>query len=224
MRPRSLLLFCLAFSSHAADTPVPVRDEPYHKVVFENEYVRMIDVQIPPGKTSLYHVHAVPSVIVYLTKSTNHSQTWGEQTTTPRHTSPGESRYAAYDEKPLTHRVTNLGSGLFRVWDIELLRPVSDREPCAVVAQLNVEFRWEQKRVRAYNVRLDAGGRCDFPAAACARLLVNISGELSAVSDTDARSKRELSAGGFIFLPAESRFQINNPGKEKAEGVLLELK
>src|SRR4051812_24333475 len=104
--PHILLFFAMLTPLAAADKPVAVVKEPYHRVVFENEYVRMIDVQIPVGITTLYHVHDVASVVVYLTKSTNASQTWGETGTTPRQTTPGDSRYVNYDEKPLTHRVT----------------------------------------------------------------------------------------------------------------------
>ena len=102
MHSRLLLLLPMLGSIHASDQPVPVVREPYHKNVFENDYVRMIDVQIPVGVTTQYHVHEIPSVIIYLTKSSNASQTWGASGTMPRHTTPGDSRYAPYDKTPLT--------------------------------------------------------------------------------------------------------------------------
>src|ERR1019366_10030778 len=43
-----------------AQSPVPVRDEPLHKVVLENSYLRLIDVRIPPGGQTLYHIHKIP--------------------------------------------------------------------------------------------------------------------------------------------------------------------
>src|SRR4051794_28867403 len=92
------LLGCFILASvctGAAEKPVPAREEPKHKVVFENNYVRIIDVQIPVGTETLYHVHDIASVMVYLTKSTNETQTYGEPTWSPRAVTPGESRYAA---------------------------------------------------------------------------------------------------------------------------------
>ena len=37
---------------------MPVYEEPRHKIVLLNQYVRLIDVNIPPHDTTLYHRHA----------------------------------------------------------------------------------------------------------------------------------------------------------------------
>ena len=111
-----------ALSLRAADDPVPVQAEPKHKTVFENAFVRVIDVQIAPREITLYHRHVLPSVVVYLTRSTNRSESWPDHEILTRDIGPGQSRYAPYDLKPLTHRVTNTGAGLFRVFDIIVLR------------------------------------------------------------------------------------------------------
>ena len=62
-----LLLLMIGYTNWAQ---VPVREEPHHKPVLENDYVRLLDVHIKPGDTTLYHIHAAPSVIVHITKST----------------------------------------------------------------------------------------------------------------------------------------------------------
>ena len=36
---------------------VAVEQEPQHKVVFKNDYVRIIDAQLPPGYVTLNHRH-----------------------------------------------------------------------------------------------------------------------------------------------------------------------
>src|SRR3954463_13842985 len=88
----------LALSVQAAEKPVPVVEEPMHKPVFENEYVRVIDVQVPPGATTLYHIHVIPSIVFYLTKSTNRSESWPDKAIVTRDVAPGQSRYAPYDK------------------------------------------------------------------------------------------------------------------------------
>jgi hypothetical protein len=221
MRRSILPLFLsLAASLHAADTPVPVVKEPYHKPVFENEYVRMIDVQIPVGGTTQYHIHEIPSVIVYLTKSSNASQTWGQSGTTPRHTTPGDSRYAPYDKTPLTHRVTNTGTNLFRVYDIELLR-----NPNTVPfppAGTTTKPKWEETRVRSSNLALDAGAQMEIKASDCAHLLVGITGTPTAAGAKTAG--RALKPHAFVFFPPRTAVSLRNNGDEKSEVVLLELK
>ena len=48
---------------------MPVKDEPRHHNIFENNYVRILDVHIKPGDTTLYHIHATPSVFISFTKT-----------------------------------------------------------------------------------------------------------------------------------------------------------
>lgn len=218
------MLFSAILASHAAETPMPVRDEPHHKVVLENEHVRVIDVQIPAGKTTLYHVHTVPSVIVYLTKSTNSSQTWGGSATTSRSVSPGESRYAAYDEKPLAHRVTNTGTGPFRVLDIELIRTLPIAGSLRPAASLAVETRWEEVRVRSSVIKLEAGARCTVPPGISPYLLIVTTGAMGTSATKGSPASRELHPQDFVFFPPQTGFQVTATKTEEAEAVLLELK
>jgi hypothetical protein len=208
----------------ATEAPVPVVQEPYHHVVLENDYVRVIDVQIPPGATTRLHTHDVASVIVYLSQSTNASQTAGESTTTPRETTPGGSRYAAYDEQPLTHIVTNTGTNRFRVLDIELVRPLPAAGPFPLSSSVAIEPRWAEKRVRSSLVRLDPADGCAVPGSACAHLLIAIDAAVTATVPGDAPADRTVAPQGFAFFPAQIGFQIRNPGPQPAQCVLLELK
>jgi len=48
---------------------VPVYEEPLHKVVLKNEYIRLIDVHLPPGDTTQFHIHAATSVFIHFTTS-----------------------------------------------------------------------------------------------------------------------------------------------------------
>ena len=81
MKNRKLLCATLLFSSFlfydTISAQVPVRNEPHHKVVLENEFVRLIDVHIPSHDTTLTHIHAAPSVIVFLSKTTIGTQIVG---------------------------------------------------------------------------------------------------------------------------------------------------
>jgi hypothetical protein len=218
----SLLLIGAVTAAAADQRVLPARDEPRHKVVLENNYVRVIDVQIPAGKETLYHVHDIASVIVYLTKSTNESQTRGESTWTPRTIGPGDSRYAPYDVKPLTHRVRNPGPGLFRVYDIELLHAPLTAANFGLPDTPALRARWQEKAVRSLTLRLDAGGHRTFPPGDCAILLVGISGAPT-VSSSDGVN-RELRAQDFLFQPARTGFLVANGGNDASETVVLELK
>lgn len=224
MRLLRLLACSVALSASAADKPVPVQEEPMHKTVFENEYLRVIDVRIPPGETSLYHIHVVPSVIVYLTQSTNRSESWPDQTILTRDISPGQSRYAPYDEKPLTHRVTNTGTGLFRVYDIELLKKPSTATlpPLAVP---HATLHWEEKRLRSSGIALAPNTKTEIPPSRCATLVVATAGKVQLTPNgPKAGSARTLNMTDYQFYPAQTRIQIENSNSARAEMVFLELK
>ncbi|MGK2961823.1 MAG: hypothetical protein ACSLFK_06695 [Gemmatimonadaceae bacterium] len=47
-----------------AQAPIPVHAEPRHRMVWEAGSIRVLDVQVPPGDTSLYHIHDAP--ILYI--------------------------------------------------------------------------------------------------------------------------------------------------------------
>src|SRR5262245_30301572 len=43
---------------------IPIEQEPQHKVVFKNDFVRIIDATLPPGYVTKDHIHAADSVSV----------------------------------------------------------------------------------------------------------------------------------------------------------------
>src|SRR5687767_455364 len=133
--PIFVIAFCsmgaLASGAGQEDKVVPVHQEPRHHLVFDSPGTRILDVQIPPGETTLFHTHSDP--ILYVTMSTSQTRSQnigGEWSGTPPATAPESSatpRVAptnppgrmmsttGYGEKPQTHRVNNVGSSLFRL-------------------------------------------------------------------------------------------------------------
>jgi mannose-6-phosphate isomerase-like protein (cupin superfamily) len=104
---------------------VPVHHEPHHRQVFQYGTTRILDLQIPPGETSWFHTHDWPVLYMTLGRSAVRTQDLGGEWTgggtraaagarpapppTPRATSATN-----YADKPVTHRIENIGTGLFR--------------------------------------------------------------------------------------------------------------
>lgn len=223
----SLALLCLCLSAGAlrlgaADAPVPARAEPKHHVVLENDYVRVLDVHIPAGEGTLFHVHEIPSVVVYVTNSRNETQPHGATTWSPRTIKAGVSHYAAYDEKPITHRVRNPGPGLFRVYDIELLHAPLTAEAFALPEWAALKPNWSQKAVRSLTLRLPPGAHRTLAPGPCAYLFIQIAGE--ATFSTSDGAPRELRAQEFLFQPARTGFIVSNGGSAPFETIVLELR
>ncbi len=58
---------------------VPVHEEPRHRLVFDSPVARVLDIQIPPGDTTLFHTHSNPILYVNMSSSQTRSQTLGQE-------------------------------------------------------------------------------------------------------------------------------------------------
>lgn len=217
------LLFLCIFRQVPATAQIPVRQEPRHKMVLENDYIRLFDVHIAPGDTTLYHIHAMPSVVVIITKSTIGTQVYHKPPSRPGEVLPGSTSFIDYGTHPLTHRVWNQGSDTFHVMDIELLRKPSALDSCPVLYQPNLRFAWEQKMIRVYNMEIPGGQECDLQASRCGHLLVVIKGTVFSVPDKRSiQAVKQLKTGQYFWIPPRSTAYIS--ANSDAECVLLELK
>lgn len=102
--------------------PATYLDEPFHHWAFENQYVRVYDVRIPPGETTAFHLHALDSVFIYVSGGKTAAQPKGQPWGKPDTSSPGKVEFSPDALHPRTHRVRNLGPGDFHVIVVQLLR------------------------------------------------------------------------------------------------------
>jgi len=66
---RLFLLVALLFSASLpaqGPTAVPIPQEPHHRLVLENDYVRVFRVSVPAHESTLLHQHDVPYLYVAL--------------------------------------------------------------------------------------------------------------------------------------------------------------
>ena len=172
---------------------VPVHEEPRHRLVFDSPVARVLDIQIPPGDTTLFHTHSNPILYVNMSSSQTRSQTLGQEwsggdaAARPAPRPPGGSgaltaevpgvgaksstpvvlkpvqpapavfgrmnSVTSYSKQSLTHRVNNVGTGVFRLIGI-INRTDGDpsTDPSADFASKpEVDNRW----LRGYRSPLD---------------------------------------------------------------------
>ena len=210
-----VLLFCTGVAAQ-----IPVEQEPHHKIVAKNQYVRLIDLKVRAGDTTLTHTHSAASVVVFLSNSTFAIQNVGGSPVITE-VKAGDMVYRNYDEKPVTHTVWEQGPSMFHCMVVELMKPYPGNDTCSVLSGSGpgVKFQWKEKSVSAYDLFIPKGGKCHLPKSDCAYFLIDISGMVSAVS---SRGSQPLQAGGFVFFPPQSDIEID--GNENAGCVLLALK
>jgi hypothetical protein len=105
-----------------AALPVGYLSEPLHRWVWENQYVRVYDVRIPPGEATTFHRHAYDQVSVYVSGGLVSVQPDGLPWGQPAKIEPRGVSFSADAAKPITHRVRNDGKTEYRVVLVQLLK------------------------------------------------------------------------------------------------------
>jgi beta-alanine degradation protein BauB len=97
-----------------------MQDEPHHTILLENDYVRVYQVNLKPGESTLLHQHDRDYVVVTLDTSNIRNQRDGEE--------PKDWEFLEEDTRFVrggyAHVATNLGDKLYRNITVELKRPV----------------------------------------------------------------------------------------------------
>ncbi len=102
--------------------PAGYLEEGFHHWLFENQYVRVYDVRIPPGATTDYHVHAIDTVFVELAGEMTSEQVQGKPWGKPEKVDAGATSFSADSKQARTHRVRNEGKGEYHVIAVQLLQ------------------------------------------------------------------------------------------------------
>lgn len=148
-------IVAVAGSLAVAQTVVPVHEEPHHTPVFENPWVRVLDVRFQAGVESLYHRHALHNVAIRITGGTTRADPVGGEGV-PRYSPTGSVVFHSASP-PYVHRVVNVGTAPVHIVDVELpgARAASDSRAADDLAQHVVEI--DNEHVRVSRVRLRPG-------------------------------------------------------------------
>ena len=218
-KKRFLILFILVAIPLIASAQVQVRLEPRHKNVFENKYLRLLDVHIVPGDTSQFHIHSTPSFFLRYTNSNVWTQTKGQDWTQSLR-APGAPSYDSFMNDTLIHRVANSDTVAFHVTDIELLAPYHSSHQ---IKPLPFEVLLENEKVFAYRV---SNSLMDQKIISKRGPIIAqlIEGDKILVHDKKTKKTEEIKKGGYLYIKPESSFYFTAPVDEKINLVLLEIK
>jgi hypothetical protein len=217
MGKRYFLLFVLLQSLNGF-AQVPVSQEPRHHNVFENNYVRVLDVQIPPGDTSEFHKHETPSVFIVLQPTKTGSQVLQEESKATALAKDASISFEGFYTTPRIHRVWNEDTILFHVMDIEILS--KEHGTGTPIELKDFQLLFDEKPVRAYRLTLKAGlvieMKRDSPL-----LIVGLSNGMNRVSVNEKSFGKK---GDFIFISPGSNIRFKNPEQQSYSFAVLEIK
>ena len=109
-----------ALSAPPMPRPADYLQEKYHRRKFENQYVRVYDMHIPPGETTEFHLHALDTVLVFVNGAHIEQQPKDGQWSGPDDIAPGTVEFSADAAKPRIHRVKNDSKNDFHVVLVQL--------------------------------------------------------------------------------------------------------
>jgi quercetin dioxygenase-like cupin family protein len=214
-----MTLIASLYSSVLVLAQVHVRDEPRHHNVFENKFVRILDVHLGPNDTTLYHLHNTPSVFILFTNTQVSSQLLGGQ---PQK-GANVKGVVSYDSlvTPRIHRVWNEDTSWFHVMDVELTSKLQ-KSNTPVLQNQFLQLLFNEQQVNGYRAELKPGGILQAPASAKGYLIVSKAESIADFTVDGKSQHRILKPGHYIWMEAGRNFSLH--AITPANFVLLQIK
>ncbi|MHA4806547.1 hypothetical protein ACX0G9_00500 [Flavitalea flava] len=230
----------VAQSKPNALNPVAVSKEPRHHNVFENAWVRVLDVHIGPGDTSFFHKHETPSVFIVLSNVKTGSEVIIEEKKTNAPVTFGNIWFDGFYTQPRIHRVWNEDTSEFHVMDIELLNrrnklPV-EINPDSPIKNTAFQLLFDELPVRGYLLNLQPRTHFSLQERTAPVLVVLLTdspeenpprgdpGKNILVNNILVNGKPFSKKGDYLFIPAKKKIEFINRGLSAGKLALFELK
>lgn len=212
-----LLLLCTS----TIMAQVQVSEEPMHRNVFQNKYIRLLDVWLQPGDTTQYHVHSTPSLFVYLSSSVISTQVKGEEWVKDQAIT-GKAWYRSFSPDILVHRVCNLDTVPFHVNDIEILSSYKNKKlpgkkplPFSVLFENEKAFAYQLTN-SAFNMQI-IKGRGPMVAEL-------VSGDGIIFHDTKTKHTMKVKTGKYFYIEPGTSFYFTAGGAGEINMIIFEIK
>lgn len=202
-----------------AEDPVPIDEEPLHKLRFQNGHVRFFDVRLPSGYRSVVHLHHHDGVFVNISPSETEAEDWGKAPVRRPGRTPGETYYIGYATRPKAHRVSNVGGSVYHVTDTEILRgcggPAAAPEPGREIAVDNAVVRATRLEIAPGDTAV-LGGPCG--------MLVSVGHGLVRLDGPGGPALLTLESAGFHWRDSRSPITLTNLGTAPWLGIDILVK
>ena len=222
------LILCVTAGVSTAQA-VPLEREPRHRVVLDAGTFRILDVRIPPGDTTLFHIHRLPQLLIPVLVSPTDVQladsAWaGTLPSADPGWHPGDVVIdSSFVQAPLTHRVTNVGTQLFRLILINNSHSAQNEAPVTPIgspgeAGLNSSWFLQSRLL------IPSQSVTKLETASLPTILVQPLGGHTSVSVSDRPEQVLNGPGAWLSLPAGARYRVRNVGSQPANIVVVQIR
>ena len=214
-----LLLAILFLHTAAVAAQVQVSKEPRHKKVLENKYIRLLDVWMQPGDTTLFHIHSTPSLFLHFTNTVVCSQEKG-QTWEKSKNKEGEADYVSFKNEKWVHRVSNCDTIPFHVTVIEIL---SRYKTTTHLKPLPFTVLFENEKAFAYRFSNSSFNK-QLISGRGPMVAELVAGSEVIYHDTMNKKLIKIKTGKYLYIKPGSSFYFSTKGDDKINMVLFEIK
>lgn len=213
----------------SAQTVVPVHEEPHHHLVFEDSLFRILDVRIPPGDTTGFHLHDAPMAYVSISPASVDAQALdGRWATASGDTIPlmpigAVSWDEGYADTPKVHRVANIDDRLFRLIGVVNRGP---GDPDTGGRRLGSAGPVEAEGHFFRSAHRTMGKDATLAWKAYSRPVIGVlvsDGELEITSKAGKRDQRD-GIGAFVVLTAGEDFTLRNRSPHRITLAFVEVR
>lgn len=202
-------------------SPVPVDNEPRHHLKFENQYVRVFDVMVPPGDATLFHIHSNDYVFVTIGDALLKNEVMGSE--------PADlilkNEEARFTKGPFTHRVTNVAITPFHNITVEILGTPGRAAASTPDNSPGHSIVLDNDRVRIERLVLEPGQSTNMHTHGLSALSVFLSNAKILVESAGQKPETiEYKRGDFRWRAAPVTHSLKNIGSTTFDAVGIDLK
>jgi hypothetical protein len=222
MKKKTILISSFIFYSTIMTAQVvTVSKEPRHHTILQNKFVRVLNVWLPPGDTTLFHIHATPSLFAILSNTYTGSQIMGEDWSDINVSVAGTVWYRSFFQDTLVHRVANFDMIPFQANDIEILS--SYNKNASSKKQLPYTLLFDNEKASAYQLR-SAPIKNQIIKDRGPMIAILISGEALFYYATGSKQRTEIKTGKALYIEPGTAFYFAGEGSKEINMVLFEIK
>jgi hypothetical protein len=211
----------------AGDVPaVPTAKAPFHLPAFQNDYVTLFNVHIPPGRDTGYHVHTLDILTVVVEDADTTRQNPGSPPSAVTHAPRGRLNFSAFGKQPQTHKVTNVGSTPLHLIALEFMSPQSRRfAPSSRADVPGYAMIMDNERLRAWRLALEPGQSVAAVTQQAPGIRVIVDGgEFGEMVPGQPERAMAPKLGDFFWQEPGVTRAIRNTGTSRIDLVEFELK
>jgi hypothetical protein len=175
---------------------------------------------MPPGDTSLFHIHAIPSLFLPLSNTMVASQVMGHEWTQEKFIT-GKSWFRSFLADTLVHRVANLGTAPLHVTDIEILS--SYHNNTSEIKPLPFPLLFENEKSFAYELK-----RAQFKKeiiSGCGPMIAQLAtGDSVGFVDILENESKQITTGKYLYIPPGATFYFTTGKSKDISLILFEIK